>query len=139
MKREDLRRLFARARDLCGETEYVVFGGLAVLGPAGEVPPRMAASIDVDAYSKNDPGRVFELTQALGLGSPALARWYVSPMAFAYLYAALDERDRAFEWLEKSYAERSPWMAYIKTDPQFEGFRAEPRFARLLERIGFQP
>jgi len=70
MRREDLRRLFARARDLCGETDYVVLGSLAVLGWAGEVPPRMAASIDVDAYSKGDPGRVFDLAPALGQGSP---------------------------------------------------------------------
>lgn len=69
MRREDLRRLFARARELCGETEYVVFGSLAVLGFAGEVPPRMAASIDVDAFTKDDPERIFELTQALGQGS----------------------------------------------------------------------
>jgi tetratricopeptide (TPR) repeat protein len=62
---------------------------------------------------------------------------YVSPMAFAYLYATLDEKDHAFEWLEKAYAERSPWMAYIKTDPQFERLRPDPRFVRLLQRIGF--
>ena len=48
MKREDLRRLFARARELCGETDYVVFGSLAVLGCAGDVPPRMAMSLDVE-------------------------------------------------------------------------------------------
>lgn len=70
MRREDLRRLFARARDLCGETDYVVLGSLAVLGCAGEVPPRMAASIDVDAFSKNDPARIFELEASLGQGSP---------------------------------------------------------------------
>jgi len=83
MKREDLRRLFARARDLCGETDYVVFGSLAVLGHAGEVPPRMAASIDVDAYSKNDPGRVFELRQALGLGSAFESEhgYYLDPIS----------------------------------------------------------
>jgi hypothetical protein len=67
--RDDLRRLFARARDLCGETDYVVLGSLAVLGHAGTVPPRMAASIDVDAYSKNDPERIFDLAPALGQGS----------------------------------------------------------------------
>jgi hypothetical protein len=70
VRREDLRLLFARAREICGETEYVVFGSLAVLGHAGEVPPRMAASLDVDAFSKGDPGRVFELSSALGQGSP---------------------------------------------------------------------
>ena len=69
MRREDLRRLFARARDLCGETDYVVFGSLAVLGYAGEVPPRMAASLDVDAFTKRDPGRIFDLAPSLGQGS----------------------------------------------------------------------
>jgi len=57
VRREDLRLLFARARELCGETEYVVFGSLAVLGHSGQVPPRMAASLDVDAFSKRDPGK----------------------------------------------------------------------------------
>ena len=70
MRREDLRRLFAAAREICGETDYVVFGSLAVLGFAGEVPPRMAASIDVDAFTRGDPGRVFDLVRALGQGSP---------------------------------------------------------------------
>ena len=70
MRREDLARLFARAHALCGETDYVVLGSLAVLGCAGEVPPRMAASIDVDACGRNDPARVFDLAPALGQGSP---------------------------------------------------------------------
>ena len=61
--------LFARARELCGETDYVVLGSLAVLGVSGEVPSRMAASIDVDAYTKSDPSRVFELAPQLGQGS----------------------------------------------------------------------
>ena len=63
---------------------------------------------------------------------------YVSPMAFAYLYAALDEKDHALEWLEKAYAERSPWMSFLKNDPQFEALREDPRFGRLLQRIGFE-
>jgi Nucleotidyltransferase of unknown function (DUF6036) len=70
MRRADLRLLFSRARDLCGETDYVVLGSLAVLGYAGEVPPRMAASIDVDAYTKSDPDCVFALARSLGPGSP---------------------------------------------------------------------
>ncbi len=70
MRREDLGRLFVRARDLCGETDYVVFGSLSVLGCAGEVPARMAASIDVDAFCKHDPERAFDLVSTLGQGSP---------------------------------------------------------------------
>jgi hypothetical protein len=83
VRREDLRRLFARARDLCGETDYVVFGSLAVLGCAGEVPRRMAASLDVDAFSKHDPERIFDLVPALGQGSPFESEhgYYLDPIS----------------------------------------------------------
>jgi hypothetical protein len=96
VRREDLRRLFARARDLCGETDYVVMGSLAVLGHAGEVPPRMAVSLDVDAYSKHDPGRVFDLVPALGQGSPFETEhgYYLDPISprVATLPAGWEER-----------------------------------------------
>jgi hypothetical protein len=83
VRREDLARLFAEAHKLIGETDYVVLGSLAVLGYAGEVPARMSASIDVDAYSKTDPARIFELAGALGQGSPfeAAHGYYLDPMA----------------------------------------------------------
>ena len=29
-------------------------------------------------------------------------------------------------------------MSYLKTDPQFEGLRDDPRFTRLLQRIGLE-
>lgn len=83
MRLEDLRRLFARARELCGETDYVVLGSLAVLGCEGEVPARMAASIDVDAFTKGDPERVFDLDASLGQGSPFEAEhgYYLDPIS----------------------------------------------------------
>ncbi len=83
MRREDLRRLFARARDLCGETDYVVMGSLAVLGHTGEIPPRMAASLDVDAFCRRDPARAFDLVSALGQGSPFEAEfgYYLDPIS----------------------------------------------------------
>ena len=83
MKREDLAPLLARARDLCGETDYVVVGSLAVLGHSGEVPPRMAASVDVDAFNKHDPGRTFDLVRDLGQGSRFEAEhgYYLDPVS----------------------------------------------------------
>ncbi len=96
MKRNDLRRLFARARALSGETDYVVFGSLAALGYAGEVPPRMAMSLDVDVFGKSDPGRIFELTPALGQGSPFEIEhgYYLDPISprVATLAAGWEER-----------------------------------------------
>jgi hypothetical protein len=83
MRREDLALLFTRARAFIGETDYVIFGSLAVLGHSGEVPARMAASVDVDAFGKHDPGRIFELNEALGQGSPFEAEhgYYLDPIS----------------------------------------------------------
>lgn len=83
MKRSDLQRLFARARALSGETDYVVLGSLAALGHSGQVPARMAISIDVDAYGKHDPERTFELATALGQGSAFEAEhgYYLDPIS----------------------------------------------------------
>jgi serine/threonine protein kinase/tetratricopeptide (TPR) repeat protein len=61
---------------------------------------------------------------------------YVSPLAFATIYANLNEKDEAFAWLDKALQERSPWLTYIKTDPQFDNLHADPRFGNLLRRIG---
>ena len=83
MKRDDLRRLFAQARKLSGEPDYVVFGSLAALGYSDHVPPRMAMSVDVDAFGKSDPPRIFELARALGQGSSFDAEngYYLDPIS----------------------------------------------------------
>lgn len=66
-----LEHLFGEAKKLNGDDEFVVIGSLSALGilPGGRVPARMLMSIDVDCYTRRDPGRVFELKRALGEGS----------------------------------------------------------------------
>jgi serine/threonine protein kinase/Tfp pilus assembly protein PilF len=60
-----------------------------------------------------------------------------SPYAVAALYTALGDRDRAFEWLEKLYQQRSYYVVFLKADPALDGLRGDPRFEELLRRIGF--
>lgn len=71
MKREYLFRLFEQARRLTGHQDFVVIGSLSILGTQDEyeLPPAMSMSIDVDAYTKADPGRVHDAKAALGEGS----------------------------------------------------------------------
>ena len=61
---------------------------------------------------------------------------WVSAVAFALVYTKLGDANRAFEWLDKAYAERTPWMAMLRADPDFEPLRGDPRFAALAKRIG---
>ncbi len=73
MDLSQLQTLFSEARRLGGHTEFVVVGSLSILGVvprAAGIPARMLMSIDVDCYTRPDPGRIFELGAKLGEGSP---------------------------------------------------------------------
>ena len=54
----------------------------------------------------------------------------------ALVYAGLGEKDAAFTWLEKSYDVRDKGLTYLKIDPCVDPLRSDPRFARLVRRVG---
>jgi hypothetical protein len=85
MELADLARLLEEARRLTGHAEFVVIGSLSALGvvESGQVPPRMLLSIDVDCFTRQDPGRIFDLNPTLGQGSPfeAAHGYYLDPVS----------------------------------------------------------
>jgi tetratricopeptide (TPR) repeat protein len=62
---------------------------------------------------------------------------YVSPLSFAGYYAALGDRDRAFEWLERGYRQRAPSMIALDVSYGWDNLRTDPRFQALERRVGF--
>ena len=62
---------------------------------------------------------------------------YVPPSHFALIYSALDENDKAFEWLDKAFEVRDPWLTLLKAHPVWNSIRSDPRFAKLLQRMNF--
>jgi len=69
------------------------------------------------------------------LGHLAATR-YVSPYSIALVHAGLGDRDQALAWLDKAYAERSDYMAYLKLEPMLDSLRSDRRFVALVERVG---
>jgi len=61
---------------------------------------------------------------------------YVSPFQMAVVYAGLDERQLALDWLEKSRQERFNWLPFIQVDPVFKNLRSEARFLELSKGLG---
>jgi TolB-like protein/Tfp pilus assembly protein PilF len=61
---------------------------------------------------------------------------YISSYYIALIFAGLDDRERAFAWLEKAYSDRNEWLVWLKVDPRFDSLRSDPRFTSLLHRIG---
>jgi serine/threonine protein kinase/Tfp pilus assembly protein PilF len=64
---------------------------------------------------------------------------YVPSYDLAVIHAGLDEKDQAFDCLEKAYQEHSSWMAYLKTEPRLDPLRSDPRFTDLMRRIRLGP
>jgi TolB-like protein/DNA-binding winged helix-turn-helix (wHTH) protein/Flp pilus assembly protein TadD len=63
---------------------------------------------------------------------------YVSPYMMATMYAGLGDKDRAFEFLETAYQERSLDISWhLKADLRIDNLRSDPRFQALLRRVGF--
>lgn len=60
---------------------------------------------------------------------------HVPPYWIGVIYAGLGEKDEAFAWLEKAYAERTSWLVWLKVDPMLKSLRSDPRYADLLRRV----
>ena len=48
----------------------------------------------------------------------------------------MGERDKAFDWIEKAFKERTPWLIELNVNPEWEPIRADPRFEELKRRAG---
>jgi TolB-like protein/Tfp pilus assembly protein PilF len=59
--------------------------------------------------------------------------------AFATVYAALGEKDAAFDWLGRAYEVRDAGLIWLNWDPQLENLRSDARFQSLLRGMGLHP
>lgn len=104
-----------KAVDLSGRTP----GALAILGLAYGLADRKAEANKV-------------LDELLKLNKTR----YVTPAALVNVYIGLGDKDKAFEWLEKAFQEKSNYVAYLKVFPIADPLRSDPRFSDLLRRVG---
>ena len=62
----------------------------------------------------------------------------VSPFFFALVYAGLNNKQKALEWLQKAYEEKSGSVRYLKMEPRLQNLRNEPRYIALMKKIGLE-
>jgi DNA-binding winged helix-turn-helix (wHTH) protein len=82
-------------------------------------------------------------------GRASLARLFVErashqpqafpPMQLAIHYAEIGDLDSAFQHLERAIDSRDPSLVYLAVGPQWDSFRADPRFLQCLGRMGLSP
>jgi len=80
------------------------------------------------------------MKRVVALEEEQAKRIYVDPAWIAGGYALLGEKDQAFAWLEKAYAEKSGFLSSnLKAFVFFDSLRSDPRYASLLKRMGLPP
>jgi tetratricopeptide (TPR) repeat protein len=102
--------------------------------------------------SGNDSNRVVGLARAHALaGNKAAARKalkelraravrsYVPPSLFAQIHLSLGEKKQGLAWLEKAYADRDVYLAWLKVDPAFDSVRSDAAFQDLMRRLALPP
>jgi eukaryotic-like serine/threonine-protein kinase len=61
---------------------------------------------------------------------------YLKSYEFSIKYIRLQDKDKAFEYLNKAYEQREPQMVEIKVLPPFKFLRDDPRYKELVRRVG---
>lgn len=54
----------------------------------------------------------------------------------AEVYAYRGEADKGFEWLDRAYRQRDPGIREVTNDPLIKNLHPDPRYGRLLSRMG---
>jgi hypothetical protein len=61
---------------------------------------------------------------------------YVPFYYIADIYAALSDKEAAFEWLDRALGQHSNSCLLLAIDPAFENLRSDPRFQEATRKIG---
>jgi TolB-like protein len=89
------------------------------------------------AYIKAASGERAHAQEALADLTEFARTNYVSPVKFAAYFAALSDRDKAFEYLEKAYRQHDTLLVSLDVNPHLDNLRSDPRFRELERRMGF--
>ena len=89
-----------------------------------------AGQVYAIARREDDAMRVIEELDRLS------RQGYIPATSFAFIYAALGDKEKAIEYLEKGYEERAFQMQFLKVDPRWDKLRDDPRFADLMRQMG---
>ncbi len=109
----------------------------------------VAARLNVMTTTREGPEKVAALRAAytasgwrgylqklVDLLKEPLRQGKISSFDMGRMYARLGDKDRAFEWLERAYADHSGEIVTLKADPVFDRLRTDQRFTDLLRRVG---
>jgi TolB-like protein/DNA-binding winged helix-turn-helix (wHTH) protein len=113
-------------------------------GMAAEAVQEWAQCLDTksaaelqSAFRRGGPHAVFEWR--LARFNRIAAKDYVSPLAFAHVYAELGRKEETLRSLERAYKERVPWLVHLQNDPDFDFVHSDPRYQAIVKGMRLPP
>ncbi len=88
------------------------------------------------AYIYGRQGRSVEARHALENLQQAYRSRHIGPDPVLWAYIGIGDKDQAFPWFEKAYADHSNLLTSLKVNPAYDPFRSDPRFQDLARRVG---
>jgi TolB-like protein/Flp pilus assembly protein TadD len=145
----EARRSFQRCLELDPENTRAV-AQLAIIDMLSGQPQQALARLrDAPSPPADRGGGWNDIATALvqhSLGHDAESRQALDEMVrtaarfaafqIAEIHAWRGEKDQAFEWLDRAYAQRDGGLTRVRTDPLLDSLRSDPRFAAFLKKMG---
>jgi DNA-binding winged helix-turn-helix (wHTH) protein/TolB-like protein len=101
-------------------------------GDLGNLAEFTACVGRMDAFSGRREQALYAIDELIHLSESG----YVQASLIATIYAALGDKDEAFQWLERAYVEHDDDLCMLKFDTRLDSLRGDPRFDSLLQRVG---
>lgn len=139
LKLYDMDRNFARAYYELGlvlEAQGKLEEAIAAFRNALKSAPDNVTAITALGHAQALAGKKADAERLIARLQELSKQQYVSPFQTAVIYAGLDNRKLALDWLEKSRAERFNWLPFLQVDPVFKNLRSEARFIELEKSLG---
>ena len=93
--------------------------------------------LSIRSMALRDLGREEEARRELGVLISRFAHVGAYQIGAAYAWAG--DRDQAFAWLDRAFAQRDGGLTALKFDPFLRGLRDDPRYAALLAKMKLPP
>ena len=118
------------------EEEGKLEDAIAEFKQAVKAAPDNVAALTALGHAQGLAGKKSDAEKIIGRLQELSKQQYVSPFQTAVVYAGLNERKLALDWLEKSREERFNWLPFVQIDPVFKNLRTEARFLELEKSLG---
>ena len=99
---------------------------------------RAVAFVGVLGWSYGIAGKKDQARELLAELEERSEKGFVSSFWVAVIYMSLGEIDKSFEWFYQAFDERDSNLIYITVTPPFDAIRGDPRFKKLLKKMGLE-